>query len=246
MKAIVLAAGYATRLYPLTLKKAKPLLPVKGKAIIDYTIDGLSGISSLDEIYVVTNSKFYKDFCDWQESGKFQKNITIVNDNTTSDADKLGAIGDINLVIQQMEIDDDLIVVAGDNLFTFELKSFAEYFKKSGLSIACYKYPYKEELFNYGIVEIDKSNKVVSFQEKPKNPKSDLVSLCLYGLPKAKLGIIEAYLKSGHNKDAPGYYIEWLVSKEVVHCFTFENKWFDIGTHESYERANKEYNGIQK
>lgn len=241
MQAIILAAGYATRLYPLTLNKAKPLLPVGGQPIMNYIVDGLLDVPEINTIYVVTNNKFYKDFCQWQKESYFNKNIVIINDKTTSDKDKLGAIGDIDLIIKKMNIDDDLLVIAGDNLFRFELTEFVDFFKQHGLSIASYKYPYKNELSHYGIVELDNNNRVIKFQEKPQKPRSDLVAMCLYGFPKNKLGLIKEYLIRGNNKDAPGFYLQWLVSKESVYSFIFTGQWHDIGTKEAYERAQSEY-----
>lgn len=244
MKAIILAAGYATRLYPLTLQKAKPLLPVGDQPIINYIIDGLLDVPSVSTIYVVTNNKFYKDFHQWQKNSYFNKDIVVINDKTTSDKDKLGAIGDIDLVIKKMDIDDDLLIVAGDNLFRFELAEFVDFFKKNGLSIASYKYPYKNELSRYGIVELDRNNRVIRFQEKPQKPRSDLVAMCLYGFPKNKLGLIKEYLMKGNNKDAPGFYLQWLVEKESVYSFIFSGQWHDIGTKEAYERAQMEYEEV--
>lgn len=241
MKAIVLAAGYATRLYPLTLNRAKPLLPVGGRPIIDYIIEGITEVPEIDTVYVVTNNRFYNDFVNWRREAGFDKEIIVINDGTISDDDKLGAIGDIDLVINKMEIKDDLIIVAGDNLFSFGLERFLDFFKTHGLSIAAYKYPYKHELSHYGLVELDEASRVVSFQEKPDEPKSDLVAICLYGFPVNKLGLIHKYLESGSNKDAPGHYLQWLVSKEKVYAFVFHAQWHDIGTPEAYERAQREY-----
>ncbi len=241
MKAIILAAGYATRLYPLTLNKAKPLLPVGGRPIIDYIAGGLAGIPEIDTIYVVTNKKFSQDFQAWQKKADLGKKIEIINDRTTSDDDKLGAIGDINLVLVEKQIKDDLIIVAGDNLFSFPLVDFAEFFKGKGLSIAAYRFPKREELHSYGIVELDQQQRVISFTEKPAQPRSDLVAVCLYGFPREKLGLIKEYVSQEENQDAPGYYLQWLVQREKVGAFVFTAPWHDIGTPEAYERAQREF-----
>ena len=244
MKAIILAAGYATRLYPLTLNRAKPLLPVGGRPIIEYIVEEIIKIPDIDTIYVVTNNKFYKDFVEWEKQGNFNKEIIVINDGTLSDSDKLGAIGDMDLVINKVGVKDNLIVVGGDNLFGFSLKSFVNFFKSHGLSIAAYKCPEKDKLSQYGLVELDNTSRVVLFQEKPKEPKSDLVAICLYGFPAGKLGLIHEYLEGGHNKDAPGYYLQWLVNKEKVFAFAFQPPWHDIGSPEAYEKAQKEYKKI--
>lgn len=244
MKAIVLAAGYATRLYPLTLNRTKPLLPVGGQPIIDYIIEGIVKVSEIDTVYVVTNNRFYNDFVKWQKMANFTKEILIVNDGTNSDEDKLGAIGDIDLVINKIGIRDDLVVIAGDNLFGFSLQNFVNFFKIHGTSIAAYKYPHRDELSHYGLVELNGTSRVILFQEKPKEPKSDLVAICLYGFPYSKLGLISEYLKSGKNKDAPGYYLQWLVNKEEVYAFVFQAPWHDIGTPEAYQRAQREYKSL--
>jgi len=244
MKAIVLAAGYATRLYPLTINKAKPLLPIGGRPILDYIIEGIAEIPEVDTVYIVTNTKFYTDFINWRRSLHSNKEIVIIDDGTTDDADKLGAIGDIGLVISKMSIKDDLLVLAGDNLFGFKLKKFTEFYKQSGLSIAVYKYPHKEELPNYGIVELDNSGDVASFQEKPQFPKTNLVAVCLYAIPVSKLGLVHQYLSAGNNKDAPGYYLQWLVKKEKISAFVFHEPWHDIGAPEEYERVKEEYKNL--
>lgn len=241
MKALILAAGYATRLFPLTLNRAKPLLPIQGKPIIDYIVENIIKVPEIDEIYVVTNNKYYKDFCKWQEQSNFSKKITPINDGTLSDSDKLGAIGDIDLVIKKMNIDSDLLIVAGDNLFRFEMTDFVDFFKKNGLSLACYKYPHKEELFNYGIVELADNMIVKDFKEKPKNPKSDLVALCLYAFPASKINLIKDYLSQNENQDAPGFYLQWLCKKDKIHAFVFDSTWHDIGTPEAYKRAEEEF-----
>lgn len=243
MKAIVLAAGYATRLYPLTVNKAKPLLPVGDRPIINYILEGIACVSEIDTVYVVTNSRFYRNFLDWKAEGDFGKEVIVIDDGTTTDSDKLGAIGDINLVVNKMDIKDDLLVVGGDNLFSFSMRKFADFFKTKGMSMAVYKCPHRDKLSRYGIAELDDDNRLISFQEKPQKPRSNLVAICLYGFPRGKLKLINTYLEKGRNKDAPGYYLQWLINdnKEDVHAFVFESSWHDIGTPEAYEQAQKEY-----
>lgn len=244
MKVIILAAGYATRLYPLTMDRAKPLLPIGGQPIINYIINGLSEVNLVSDVYIVTNNKFYNDFCNWKNSSNFDKNIFIINDGTKNDNDKLGAIGDINLVIKEMKIADDLMIIAGDNVFSFQLSDFVKFFNKNGLCIAAYRYPNKKDLSHYGILETDGRSRVVAFNEKPQKPKSNLVATCLYGIPKDKLYTIKKYIDGENNLDAPGYYLQWLVKEEDVDAFVFDNKWYDIGTPEAYESAQEEFNMV--
>ncbi|MBU4376105.1 MAG: nucleotidyltransferase family protein [Candidatus Omnitrophica bacterium] len=247
MKALILAAGYATRLYPLTIGMPKPLLPIKDKPIINYTVEQLEKMAELDEIYVVTNHRFYKNFKTWASDYGCKKKITIVNDKTLTNEERLGAIGDIELVIKETKIDDDLVIVAGDNLFAFNLLDFVNFSRKysPNCSVALHDINSLEEAKKFGIVTIDNDNKILHFTEKPAKPESTLVAICVYYFPKNKLSMVSKYLEQSKHSDAPGNYISWLVKKENVYGFTFNEEWYDIGDKHTYESIKDSYKGRQ-
>jgi glucose-1-phosphate thymidylyltransferase len=244
MKALILAAGYATRLYPLTKEHPKSLLTVNSKPIIDYIIDRLSAIQDIDEIIVVTNSKFISVFREWAQGVKSPKNITLIDDLTKDEASRRGAIGDIDFVINQKRIKDDLLIVGGDNLFEDALHEFLSFAKDKAPSpvIGIYDIRNKGEASKYGVLKIDKDSKVIEFEEKPKNPKSTLVAMCLYYFAKEKLELIRRYLNAKTGKyDAMGFYIDWLRKKEKVYGFIFGGRWYDIGDYKFYQEAGKTF-----
>src|SRR3989338_949502 len=198
MKAIILCAGYATRLYPLTLDKPKSLLEISGKPILDYIVGKIEKIKEVDEIFVVANEKFYNHFGEWlnENKGKFEKKIKIVNDETISNETRLGGIGDLDFVIRKEKINDDLLVILGDNLFDFDLISFSEFFKtKNETCVGVYDLKNKEEVKHLGVLEI-KNQKLISFEEKPQNPKSTIVSTGIYLFPKKEIKTINDYMKT--------------------------------------------------
>lgn len=245
MKALILAAGYATRLYPLTLNKAKPLLMVGKKTMIDHVVDKINAIKGVDAIYVVTNQKFSEQFLEWAASRKGSVPIRVINDKTLSNDDRLGAVGDIALSIKEGKIDDDLLVVAGDNLFKLDLRNFVNFAREKtpSPSIAVYDIKKKDQASLYGVLEIDGDCKVTRFEEKPKEPKSTLVSTCIYFFPKPKLNLVDKYLSSSEKKDAPGNYIRWLAENSGIYGFAFEEAWYDIGSRASLEEVKKAYGG---
>jgi glucose-1-phosphate thymidylyltransferase len=239
MKVILLAAGFATRLHPLTDHQAKPLLSVAGKLMIDYILDGVEDIPEIDTICVVTNQKFYNDFLTWKEGYQTSKKIVILNDGSTGDDNKLGALGDIHFVIREEKIADDLLIVAGDNLFDLDVKDFIRFGRSKGTTVAAYDIGSTDDARKYGVVSIDRDNFVEGFDEKPYNPRSSLVAMCLYYFPKDKVPLVERYIGEGKSPDAPGNYIAWLCTVERVSCYVFRGSWFDIGSFESYNAANK-------
>lgn len=244
MKALILAAGYAVRLYPLTRKYPKPLLPVGRRPIIEYIVDKLDKIKKLDEIIVVANSKFFAQFKRWASAFKSSKRITLVDDLTDNHTDKRGAVGDMNFVIDKKSINDDLLVVGGDNLFDGELDDFLSFSASRWKStvIGIYNVQDKDKARYYGIVKLDAENQIIDFKEKPKNPQSTLVAMCLYYFPKDKLGLIKEYLAADKSKhDAAGFYIDWLRKKEPVYGFVFCGRWYDIGERKVYQEAKEKF-----
>ncbi|MCX5696644.1 MAG: nucleotidyltransferase family protein [Candidatus Omnitrophica bacterium] len=244
MKALILAAGYATRLYPLTKEYPKPLLEVAGRPLIDYIVTKLQRVKEIDEILVVTNSKFVNKFRHWQENINSPKRISVVDDLTASHDNKLGAIGDIRFVIDKARLKDDLLVIGGDNLFDDGLDDFLSFVKTRTDSpvIGAFNIGDKLKAKKYGVVKLDAQNKIAVFQEKPAAPKSTLVAMCLYYFPKKCLGLIKEYMESKSDKhDATGFYIDWLKDKVPVYAFIFRGRWYDIGAPDFYEEANRSF-----
>lgn len=240
MKAIVLAAGYATRLYPLTLSKAKALLPLAGKPILNYIVDELDTLPKLDEIFIVSNHRFANDFVTWSKSQAYQAQITIVDDGTSSDETKLGAIGDIELVIKEHCLDADLLVIAGDTYFSFKLLDFYNFFEQYRRDCFLVKEINDiKQLQRMGVVELDPSHKVIGFEEKPNSPKSNKASFAGYIYLKDTLPLFKHYLSLGLNPDAPGNFPAWLHMIKDVYAYAFEGDCFDIGTPDSYNEVNE-------
>lgn len=249
MKALILAAGYAMRLQPLTLDNPKPLLEVGGKKIIDRILSKILNLEGLDEIYIVTNRKFHQNFVEWLKRCSYEKKISLVDDGTLTNETRLGAIRDMDLAIKERFIDDDLLVIAGDNLFELDMRLFSDFAasKKDGASVALYDVGSLEAAKKYGVVSIDKKGIVTEFEEKPPDPKSTLISTGIYYFPKAIVPQVERYLKAeGAKNDTPGYYIKWLSINSKVYGFSFSQKWYDIGDIESYKKADEEYTKKEK
>ncbi|MEA3213350.1 MAG: glucose-phosphate thymidylyltransferase [Chthoniobacter sp.] len=244
MNILILAAGYATRLYPLTENKAKPLLDVAGKPMMEWVIDNLAPIHGIEKVYVVTNSKFAADFQAWAEhynQTHAKLAFEIINDGSASDADKLGAIGDINLVVSRAGLAaSDLIVVAGDNLFSESLEDFGKFCtEKNQPVLGVYDVGSLEEAKKYGVVAVDGAGVITSFEEKPAQPKSTLIGIALYYYPAATVAMFTTYLAAGNNPDQPGRFIQWLYQRTPVATWKVPGTWFDVGSKETLEEANK-------
>lgn len=229
MKAIILAAGYATRLRPLTDTWAKELLPVGGRPIIDRILDKLAGVDGLDEVHVVTNARKARAFVDWSRG----HDVTIHDDGTTSNDDRLGAIGDMLFVIDRAGLDDDLIVIAGDNLFDFELGDLVAFWRTKGeaSAVAVRDVGSLELASQYGVVELDGDGRIHSFVEKPADPVSSLAATATYVFHRDHARLIRAYLDGEHGSDQPGRFVGWLQRREPVYGWVFHETWFDIGNH---------------
>ena len=243
MKVIILAAGYATRLYPLTLTQPKPLLPVAGKPMVEHVLDNLAPITAIDRVYVVTNAKFATHFQTWSDHSRATKSkfdFTIVNDGTTDDANKLGAIGDLNYVITTQGLDDDFLVVAGDNLFSDQLGEFGKFcIEKNAPVEAVYDVGNLEEIKKYNSITTDADGRITFFEEKPKHPVSTLTGIALYYYPKSTIALIKQYIAEGNNPDQPGRLVQWLYPRTAVYTWRVPGLWFDIGSRETLEEANK-------
>ncbi len=244
MNVLILAAGYATRLYPLTLTKAKPLLDVAGKPMMEWVIDNLAPIQGIEKVYVVTNNKFAADFESWAqtyEAAHPKLNVEIINDQSTGDADKLGAIGDIRLVIEKAGLhQSDLLVVAGDNLFSESLEKFGSFCasaKKPVLGL--YDVGSLEQARKYGVVAVSPSGEITSFVEKPEHPESTLIGIALYYYPKETVGEFNTYIAEGNNPDQPGRFVQWLYQRTSVLTWNVPGTWFDVGSKETLEEANR-------
>ena len=242
MKAIILAAGYATRLYPLTINTPKALLPINKKPIIDYIVDELNTISEIDEIYVVTNSRFAQHFTDWAKTAPGKTPISVLDDGTTSGENKKGAVGDIGFVIAEKNIDDELLVIAGDNFFTYSLRDYVDYYREKDHDCVCVKkWPNKKELSQFGVALLDENGKVLDIEEKPKQPKSDTAVFATYLYKRDTVPMFREYLESGNNPDAPGNFPAWLYKRKDVYAYTFSGECYDIGTPESYREVCRMY-----
>ena len=243
MKCLILAAGYATRLYPLTENFPKPLLKVQSKPILDWLIEDINSLGLVNEFIVISNQKFYQIFKDWAKN-KSQK-VTILNDLTTSNETRLGAVKDIQFAIESLHLNDDLLVIAGDNLLDFSLTKFINYAKSKGTScIMRYCEPSVEKLKKTGVAEVDQNDKVLSLTEKPLEPKSNYACPPFYFYKKDDVKLVKQGIEEGCGVDAPGSFISWLVTKTAVHAMEMPGKRYDIGNLESYEKVKKEFKGI--
>jgi len=242
MKGLILAAGYGTRLYPLTLDRPKPLIKVGGKTILERLLRKFEQIDVCDDVCIVTNNRFADMMTSWIETRSFSMGIDIINDLTNSNEDRLGAIGDINLVLENKKLNDDILIVAGDNLFEFNILDFISFARsKKKLSIALFDVKKKELAKKYGIVSVEKNGRINGFQEKPEEPKSTLASTGIYYLPKTGLNLLNDYMETGMAKDAPGNFVKWVVENHEAFGYVFTEGWYDIGDKKSLEKADVEY-----
>lgn len=243
MNILILAAGYATRLYPLTLNKAKPLLAVGGKPIIEWLTDNFVGIPDVETIYVVTNAKFAADFQAWSQNYRKRHpelKFKVVNDGSTSDADKLGAIGDINFVVTHENLSNNsLLIAAGDNLFTGSVADFVNYARGSEVTVAVYDVGDLEAIKKYGNIAVDAEGIITRFEEKPQKPEGTLAAIALYYYSPAVLSLLRTYLAAGNNADQPGRFVQWLYTRKPVKTFRIRGKWLDIGSKETLENADR-------
>ena len=236
MKALVLAAGYATRLYPLTRDRPKALLEVGGKPMLDRVLERVLPMG-IDETIVVTNAKFTPHFEEWA-LGK--KAVRIVNDGTTSNDDRLGAIGDIGFVLERLGIDEELVVVAGDNLFGADVTGLVEYGRRVDAPvIAVHDVGDLDRMHEYNQIEVDSEGRIVFFEEKPSLARTTLSGVALYYYPRHTLPLVKQYLEEGNNPDQPGRLVEWLYPRTAFYTWLLPGEWYDIGSAETLEEADR-------
>jgi glucose-1-phosphate thymidylyltransferase len=243
VKALILAAGYATRLYPLTLDRPKALLPVGGKPMLDHLMEQLEQVEGLDEVYVVTNSKFAEAFREWA-AARSGLPLRIIDDGTVDDDSKLGAIGDLDLTIREAELDDDLIVLAGDNLFSESIAPFPVFaLRKGGAALGVYDVGDLDTIRRYSVIELDDDDRVTKLEEKPERPRSTLAGIALYFYPRSALRYVREYLKDGNNPDQPGRLVQWLYPRTAVYGWRVPGRWFDVGSKETLAEADRAFTG---
>ncbi|MGC9974050.1 MAG: nucleotidyltransferase family protein [Gaiellaceae bacterium] len=248
MKALVLAAGYATRLRPLTDHAAKALLELAGRPMIDYVCDRIDEAADVDELHVISNARFVADFERWANAREGRLRPLVHDDGTRSNEERLGAIADMQLVIERAGLaGEDLLVIAGDNVFDFSLGAQVEFWRScrelnQGAAASCVavqRCPDSRLLSLYGVVELDENGRVLDFVEKPSRPPSDLIATAAYVFAGEHVALISAYLAAGNSPDQPGNFLAWLHSREPVYGFVFDGLWLDVGDREQLDAADE-------
>lgn len=247
MKCLILAAGYATRLYPLTENFPKPLLEVRGKTILDWLVDDIETSGKVNEYIIVSNHKFVDFFLKWKDNKKVSVPITVIDDGTMSNETRLGAVIDIELVIKKLHIDEELMVIAGDNLLDFSLCRFIDYYyQKNDTCVMRYYEPNKEKIKKSASVKIDDNDLLLEMVEKPSNPDSNWCCPAFYIYSKKVVSMVLKAIQDGCPSDAPGSYISYIYKKEKVYAMEMPGSRYDIGNIDSYNYAQNNYKGISK
>ncbi|MCL1878283.1 MAG: nucleotidyltransferase family protein [Defluviitaleaceae bacterium] len=237
MKAIILAAGYATRMYPLTENTPKPLLPFRGSTVIDHIIAQVNALPDIDEIFVVTNSKFFSHFCEWAKTAPSAAKISVIDDGTSSNETRRGAVGDVYFAICEKNIDDEIVVVAGDNFSTYDLHEQYDVYRKTGCDTICGKEMDDEERIKaFAVALADEHGKVLDLEEKPAKPKSNLAIYATYFFRRDTVPLFKKYLDEGGNADLIGAFPQWLYTRRDVYVYKMNGECYDIGTIEMYEQ----------
>lgn len=245
MKCLILAAGYATRLYPLTENFPKPLLDVAGKTILDWLVDDIETIGQVDEYILISNHKFASHFEAWRATKP--QNITVLDDGTTSNENRLGAVCDIKFAIDALSLDDDVLIIAGDNILDFSLAEFVKYAISKGASaIMRYHEPRREQLIKAAVLTTDTSDLIISMEEKPGDPKAEWCAPPFYFYTREDMKLLNEAIASGCGTDAPGSFAAWLARKRSVYAMAMPGSRYDIGTLESYRSVSKSYQGIKR
>jgi len=247
MKAVILAGGYAKRMWPLTKNRPKPLLPVAGRPMLDYVMASMEPVEALDEIFISTNMRFKDQFEAYLKDVRTAKRVSLFVEDTRSEEEKLGSVGALGYLIRENGIDEELLVIGGDNIFGFKMEDFIEYFHRKGANtIALYDVGDRGKACLYGIAYVDEECRIIDFYEKPSDPQSTLVSTACYAFTRKGVRNVLRYLEEENDPDKMGHFIEWLHKHDDVYGFVFTGVWFDIGSIESYEAANKYFSSIRE
>lgn len=243
MRCVILCAGYGTRLYPLTKDRPKSLLPVGGIPLLQRIVERVVECPDLNGIHVVSNRRFAGAFKTWAveytRMESLRTPIDVLDDGTTSNEDRLGAVGDLRFAIEQRDIREDLLILAGDNLLLFDLAGFCRFGRERGIATAVKDLKDVSRASLYGVVRLDRDGRVADFEEKPETPRSSLISIGVYYLTAPMLDRVGAYLDETGNRDQLGNFLQWLYPRDPVYGYVIRGQWFDIGDRESYERANR-------
>lgn len=243
MKCLILAAGYATRLYPLTEQFPKPLLPVRGKPILDWLIEDIETAGTVEEYVVISNHKFATQFTTWAQTRS--ERITVVDDGTSTNETRLGAVKDIQFAIEQLQLDDDLLIIAGDNLLDFSLTKFMAYAREKNAScIMRYYEPSEQKLLKCGVVTVDETDRVTEMTEKSPTPATHWCCPPFYYYTREDARLVQAGIDAGCGTDAPGSYTAWLCKQTAVYAMEMLGKRYDIGNLESYKHVQDTYQGV--
>lgn len=239
---IVIAAGYATRLYPLTENFPKPLLKIGARNILERMLDDIDNLPEIEAHIIVTNHKFAAIFNDWLKTVKYLKPITIIDDGSTSNESRLGAVRDLLLAIEQCKVNDDIMVIAADNILEFSLRGFVDFFNEKGTSvIMCHHEPELRKLQRTGVIAVDNDMKVIEMQEKPEVPVSCWAVPPFYIYSKKDLPVIRECLNHGCDFDAPGNLAHYLAATSILHAWRMPAARFDIGSLDSYREAQQKF-----
>lgn len=243
MKCLILAAGYATRLYPLTENFPKPLLKIGEKTILDWLLDDIDKSGAVNEYVIISNHKFAKHFEEWAKTKQYS--ITVLDDGTSSNETRLGAVKDVQFAIEKCAVDEDVLVIAGDNVLDFSLTKFIKYAQEKGKScVMRYFEENEKKLQKCGVLEIDRNDLICGMEEKPEKPKSHWCCPPFYYYSKEDTEMVQKGIESGCGVDAPGSYIAWLCRQTEVFAMEMPGKRYDIGNLESYEQVKNNYKGI--
>lgn len=242
MKNIVIAAGYATRLGELTRNFPKPLLKIGQNTILGRMLDDIDRIEAIDEHIIITNHKFAHIFEEWKQTLNYRNPVTIVDDGTETNDTRLGAVCDLLYAMDLLQLNDDLLVVAADNLLFFSFSEFVSYaMQKQTSCIMCHEQPVLEKLQRTGVVELDSDNRVLGMEEKPQQPKSHWAVPPFYVYLKKDLELVRNAVKNGCGKDAPGNLAHYMVEHTTMHAWPMSAGRFDIGSLDTYYEAVEKY-----